>query len=442
MSLPKYPAYKDSGVGWLGQIPSGWDAMRLKQAASVNDDALPETTSPEFELAYVDIGSVSLDRGIERTESFDFQNAPSRARRVVRHGDVLVSTVRTYLKAIAPVVHPPENMVVSTGFAVIRPNHKLRPQYAKYVLQATGFVHEVIARSTGVSYPAINASDLVRISIPVPPLDEQATIAALLERETAKIDALIAEQEKLIKLLAEKRQATISRLVARGLNPDAPLKNSGVAWLGQVPAHWEIERLGALFRQVKRQGFEDKDVLSVYRDFGVIRKDSRVDNFNKTPEDLSLYQLVMPNDLVVNKMKGWQGSLGISSLEGITSPDYMVFMPLHLQDSRYLHLLLRSASMVSVYRSISNGIRPAQWRLEPEAFLALRVVLPPVDEQERIAAFCLGEMGQLDLFVEETAVALDLLRERRAALVTAAVTGQVDVRGAISRFADQEEIAA
>jgi type I restriction enzyme S subunit len=141
-------------------------------------------------------------------------------------------------------------------------------------------------------------------------------------------------------------------------------------------------------------------------------------------------------------MKGWQGSLGISQLEGITSPDYMVFTPLHSEDSEYLHILLRSVSMVSTYRSISNGIRPAQWRLEPDAFLRLKVFLPPIEEQQAIVNFCRGEMRKLDLLTAETEAMLILLKERRSAIITAVVTGQVDVRDAAGQATTAVEVMA
>ena len=184
--------------------------------------------SPDQEIEYVDIGSVSLANGIERTETMSFGDAPSRARRIPRNGDVLVSTVRTYLKAIAPVVSPPSNLVASTGFAVIRSRNSLQPDFLKYALQEEHFIQQVISRSTGVSYPAINASEIAKIPLCLPDPTEQQAIATFLDRETAKIDALIFEQKRLIELLQEKRQAVISHAVTKGLNPDAPMKDSGV----------------------------------------------------------------------------------------------------------------------------------------------------------------------------------------------------------------------
>ncbi|SEJ30671.1 type I restriction enzyme, S subunit [Azotobacter beijerinckii] len=219
---------------------------------------------------------------------------------------------------------------------------------------------------------------LGNIRIVIPPLVEQTQVARFLDHETARIDGLIAEQQRLIELLKEKRQAVISHAVTKGLDPSVPMKDSGVEWLGEVPAHWRSHRVKRLFRQSKRQGYTDMEVLSVYRDHGVIRKSSRNDNNNKTPEDLSLYQLVNVGDLVVNKMKAWQGSLGVSVHHGITSPDYVVYSPSHDEVPKFIHYLLSANHMPEVYLSISNGIRPSQWRIEPEKFEQLEIFLPRV----------------------------------------------------------------
>ena len=429
MSFPRYPRYKNSGVQGLGDVPEHWRIAPLKTISTHNDEVLDESTHPDAEIAYVDISSVDWISGIKTKEMMQFSAAPSRARRRVKHGDVIVSTVRTYLKAIARIREPKENLVVSTGFAVIRPSGELVPDFLGYLVSNSYFVDQVIARSSGVSYPAINASELVAIPVAVPPVAEQATIAAYLDRETVKIDELAAEQQRLMDLLKEKRQAVISHAVIKGLNSNAPMKPSGTDWLGDVPAHWETIRLHSLFQQVKRQNQSGKQVLSVYREYGVILKDSRDDNLNKTPDDLTAYQLVNPGDLVVNKMKAWQGSLGVSELEGITSPDYVVFAPRHKESTSFLHWLLRSQRMVSVYRSISNGIRPAQWRLEPDSFLNLRIPLPPKKEQCELVSYIVDQTTHFDALAADAGRAIDLLQERRTALISAAVTGRIDVRG-------------
>jgi type I restriction enzyme S subunit len=225
MRLSPYSEYEPSPVSWLPHQPKGWQAKPLKVVASINDETLPETTNPEDEIQYVDIGSVSLTKGIEKTETMTFGSAPSRARRIPRVGDVLVSTVRTYLKAIAPVQGQPENLVASTGFAVVRAKTEAQPGFLKYALQEEHFIQEIISRSTGVSYPAINASDVGRVFLCVPSKEEQLAIASFLDRETAKIDALMAEQQRMVELLKERRSALISAAVTgqidvRGLVPE------------------------------------------------------------------------------------------------------------------------------------------------------------------------------------------------------------------------------
>ena len=227
-----------------------WPVRRLKYLATVNDEALTEDTDPDYEIRYIDIGNVDSLGRIHAIATYRFEAAPSRARRRVRNGDVIISTVRTYLEAIAPISDPQENLVVSTGFAVIRPNlDKLDPGYCKYALRERAFMQEVVARSTGISYPAINASELADIALPVPPLAVQQQVAEFLDTATDRLNLLVAEKQRLLELLAEKRRAAIADFVIHGLNVDAPLRDSGIPWLGEIPAHWQIERAKWLFTE-------------------------------------------------------------------------------------------------------------------------------------------------------------------------------------------------
>jgi type I restriction enzyme S subunit len=284
----------------------------------------------------------------------------------------------------------------------------------------------------GSTHKTIYQGDAAGLHICVPSLPEQAGIATFLDRETAKIDALVADYRTLIELLQEKRQAVISHAVTKGLDPTVPMKDSGVEWLGEVPEHWMPMKVKHLFIQAKRQGFPDLGVLSVYRDYGVIEKDGRDDNFNKTPEDLSAYQLVEPGDLVINKMKAWQGSLGVSALKGITSPDYVVYASRHGQNPRFVHFMLRQRNLKLIYQAISNGIRPQQWRLEPDLFESLDFFMPPLAEQSRIVAYLQIQEERMDSLADEVEQAITLLQERRTALISAAVTGKIDVRGLVA----------
>ncbi|MFY9268238.1 MAG: restriction endonuclease subunit S [Candidatus Manganitrophaceae bacterium] len=206
------PKLKPSGIEWLDNIPEHWEVKRLKYAATINDEALPETTEPSFEFMYVDISSVDPIDGIVAQEQLEFENAPSRARRIVSEGDTIVSTVRTYLRAISPIRSLHGNVIVSTGFAVVRPR-SIEANFLSYALRETRFVETVVARSVGVSYPAVNVSDLSAIPIPIPPTAEQRAISDYLDHETTKIDRMIEKVETAIEKLQEYRAALITAAV-------------------------------------------------------------------------------------------------------------------------------------------------------------------------------------------------------------------------------------
>ncbi len=200
---------KDSGVEWLGEIPAHWGVKRLKHLARLNPESLGENTDPDLGITYVDIGGVdSLGRITER-ESLTFSSAPTRARRIVRDGDVVVSTVRTYLRAIAAIQDPGPHLVVSTGFTVVRPGDELITNYAAYALRTPYFVERVVANSTGVSFPATSEGRMATYEIAVPPEPEQRTIAAFLDRETAKIDGLMSRISACIERLKEYRKSLV-----------------------------------------------------------------------------------------------------------------------------------------------------------------------------------------------------------------------------------------
>lgn len=202
---------KDSGVEWIGEIPEHWDVDCLKHNVILNAKTLTDTTDNDYEFDYVDIGSVSLENGIEKYEHMSFEDAPSRARRVVKKDDVIISTVRTYLKAIA-IIPDKEDIIVSTGFAVLTPN-KIDSRYLGYMVKTEYFTNLVSAHSVGVSYPAINSTDLVNLDILIPPNNEQKQIADYLDNEVSNINDIITKVTENINLLEEYKTSLIHHVV-------------------------------------------------------------------------------------------------------------------------------------------------------------------------------------------------------------------------------------
>ncbi|MRU17069.1 restriction endonuclease subunit S [Roseovarius sp. A21] len=311
--------------------------------------------------------------------------------------------------------------------------HVLRPDTSKISHEFLAYYLNQVDYSlytNGSTRDKLTQFQLGSIVVRFPDVAHQAQITRFLDRETARIDGLIEKKARFIALLNEKEKAKISHLVRVGVDPDAKMIDAGVEWRGKVPTHWTRGRMKNHFRPQKRLGYETLTVLSVYREYGVIEKASRDDNINKTPEDLSKYQMVNPNDLVINKMKAWQGSMGIAGMQGITSPDYVVMEPVGEHDPRYMHHYLRARPMPWLYRLISNGIRTDQWRLEPEKFLILPIFLPPLEEQRAIADEIDRELDRIRNLIAKTEQSIALLKEKRAALITAAVTGKIDARSA------------
>jgi type I restriction enzyme S subunit len=278
----------------------------------------------------------------------------------------------------------------------------------------------------------LNTDTIGSIRVALPPPGETASLMAFLDHETAKIDALIAEQEKLIALLKEKRQALISHSVTKGLDPNAPMKDSGIEWLGQVPAHWDIARLGTIFREVSDVGAEDLPILSVSIHDGISDKEldeAEMERKVTRSEDRSKYKAVQPGDLAYNMMRAWQGAFGAVTVAGQVSPAYVVARPIGEVCTSFIEQLLRTPQAIEQMRRHSRGVTDFCLRLYWEEFKNIRVALPPLREQHALLDAAAIETKKFDSLVGEATSAIELLKERRSALISAAVTGKIDVRG-------------
>ncbi|MBL5776453.1 restriction endonuclease subunit S, partial [Heyndrickxia sporothermodurans] len=204
---------KDSGVEWIGKIPEHWEISKIKYQTDINKNTLAENTDSSYEMQYIDIGSVNSKGELSTLDKYRFSDAPSRARRKVKKGDTIVSTVRTYLKAIATIESEDENLVCSTGFAVLTARKAVREKYLSYLFKSTIYVDEIVSRSTGVSYPAINASEIGNLECLLPTLDEQKAIEIYIDKRLLEIDNLVKNIIKQIKKLKEYRQSLIYEAV-------------------------------------------------------------------------------------------------------------------------------------------------------------------------------------------------------------------------------------
>lgn len=420
MSTPRYPEYKDSGVAWLGEVPAHWEIARLKRSFALVTDRAEQHTNP-VALENVDGWS---GRFIPTEAEFQGEGIAFEA------GDILFGKLRPYLAKVLLADRVGEAV---GDFHVLRPANGVVPHFAQLQMLTRAFIDTVDGSTFGSKMPRASWDFLGAMPFVLPSVAEQAAIAAFLDRETARIDALIAEQEKLIALLKEKRQALISHAVTKGLDPNAPMKDSGIEWLGQVPAHWNISRLGAIFREASDVGNDDLPILSVSIHDGVSDKEldeAEMDRKVTRSEDRSKYKAVQPDDLAYNMMRAWQGGFGAVTVAGQVSPAYVVARPIGEVCTPFIEQLLRTPQAVEQMRRHSRGVTDFRLRLYWEEFKNIRVALPTLPEQHAILDAVAIETKKFDLLVEEAVDAIELLKEHRAALISAAVTGKIDVRNA------------
>ena len=434
MSLPRYPEYKDSGVEWLGQVPRHWQVCKFRHAFAESPEKI------DSEVVGVML-SVSGYRGIEIKE-YDDENRRRLDEelvgyRIVRPGQLVVNTMWLNYAGLGVSEHEGH---VSPAYRSYWIAPTFNKRYVHHMMRCDSFVRGYTKFLTGIRPNSLQMSrdDLMAFQLLNPPADEQTAIAAFLDRETAKIDALIAEQEKLIALLAEKRQATISHAVTRGLNPNAPMKDSGVAWLGEVPAHWDIRRL----KQIVRPG------VSV--SYGIVQPGEPleegtpfVQTSNMSDASFGLDQLQRTAREIAaayprSRLAGGEVILGIRASIGAA---YVV--PAHLAGanlsrgiariecsdevtSEYLVYGLRSSATMHYWGLSKQGSTFNEVSIETVRELALAI--PPLNEQREIVDFIETELTRLNALQTQAERGVELLKERRNALIAAAVTGQIDVR--------------
>jgi len=428
----------DRNVPWLNQCRSSWNFKPIKYLCELNARVLPEDTDPNTEIFYIDIGSVNPDGSWTTSEPMIFNQAPSRARRVLRNGDVLISTVRTYLRAITYIDKISENFICSTGFAVLSAKKDVNPKFLAHWVRSTYFVAEIVARSVGVSYPAINATDIGNLPFPILSLDEQRTIAAFLDSETERIDTLITKKERQIELLQEKRTALISHAITRGLNPDVKMKDSGVEWMGEIPEHWEILAIKRITNVPITDGpHETPELLDEGIPFisAEAIKNDKVD-FAKMRGYISLEDHAkfsrkykpQRGDIYLIKSGATTGNVAFVD----TDDEFNIWSPLAAirPDSKkaitpFVFFFMKSKNF---FQSIELG-----WSYGTQQNIGMNVIenipiaLPPLEEQESIAALLNTKTIRIDEIASKVKNGIDLLQEYRTTLISAAVTGKIDV---------------
>jgi len=428
--LQPYSDYKASGQRWLGHVPTSWKVLPLCRVATPKS----QCGRPDLELL-----SVYLNRGVIRySESGGQVHKPSldlSNYQVVEPGDFVLNNQQAWRGSIGVSRY---QGIISPAYVIMKLSPSLHPTYANLMLRSPAMVAQWVVTSRGVGdiqrnlyYPDLRGS-----LVPVPPPDEQTAIVRFLDYANRKIDGFIWAKRKLIALLGEQKQAIIHRAVTRGLNPNAPLKPSGIPWLGDIPRHWEVRRAKYLFREVdERSKTGSEELLSVSHITGVTPRSQKNVTMFKAESNVG-YKICRAGDLAINTMWAWMAALGVSKHEGIISPAYAVYRqrkPEWLLGD-YADMLLRTACYKASYIIRSTGVRASRLRLYPEQFFRIPILLPPKKEQEDIVASVEEETASLNTAIARTEREIALMQEYRTRLTADVVTGKLDVRAATAHL--------
>ena len=442
MSLPRYPEYKDSGVAWIGRLPMHWEVLSARRLFDeCRDAALPEDEQLSATQRYGVIPQRNFMEAEDQKVVLALAGTSNFKR--VRKDDFVIS-LRSFQGGIE---HSNYEGCVSPAYTVLRPSRAVASKYWSYLLKSAPYISALQTVTAGIrDGKNISCSQFGGLEVPVPPLEEQRAIAHLLDRETAKIDALIAEQEKLLALLAEKRQATISHAVTRGLDPNAPMKNSGISWLGEVPVHWTVAMLRRFVARFE-QGWspECESRVPEAGEWGVLKAGCVNGGTFNALESKALPSSLQPRpDL---EIKG--GDVLMSRASGspklIGSVAYIEEAPPMLMLSDKIFRLGLSADVDPEFFALLMGSQPLRQQIEqaiggaeglannlPQSSIKdFWICVPAVSEQRAIVECTKAELASLRVLAEAGQRTVHLLTERRSALIAAAVTGQIDVRGAV-----------
>jgi type I restriction enzyme S subunit len=430
----------------FAEAPRGWQRFQLRHIARLGSGHTPSRERPEYwqdaRIPWITLGDVWQLR--RERQKYIGETAERISELGVENSSAVVHPAGSVvLSRTASVGYPgimARDMATSQDFAVWTCGPALNNEFLYYVL--LGMRQEFERLMFGSTHKTIYMPDIEAIRIAVPDRDTQRAIVSCLDRETSRIDALIEKKTRFVEVLREKRQAVATEAVTKGLQRNAHMAESGVGWLGRVPSHWKRRRIATLFREVSRQGCTDLPVLSVSIHSGITDEELGDDDRDRKVsliEDREQYKRVQPGDLTYNMMRAWQGAFGMAKVDGLVSPAYVVAEPTSPMVGDYFEMLLRTPMAIEEMRRYSRGITDFRMRLYWEAFRDLAVVVPPVEEQRQIVQNVRSALDPIAALEGKLRRSVDLLRERRAALITAAVTGQIDVRAEVP--AEEPELA-
>ncbi len=415
----KYHAYKDSGVDWIGSIPTHWNVLKLGSIFEQRNEKVSDQDYPA--LSVTKNGIVPQLDNAAKTKDGD-------NRKLVLEGDFVINS-RSDRKGSSGLSSLDGS--VSLINIVLKPR-KIEPKFSHHLMKCNAFIEEYyrVGRGIVADLWTTRFEEMKTMNLALPNIEEQRKITEFLDQKTSEIDQANAIKEQQIALLNERKQIVIQKAVTQGLDPNVPMKNSGVEWIGQIPEYWEISANRTIFKERNEQGKEGLPLLSVSIHSGVSNEEiSEEDNVRGRVkiEDKSKYILVKKGDIAFNMMRAWQGGIGAVSVDGMVSPAYIVAKPNDLINSEFFEYQYRCPEFIQQMDRYSKGITDFRKRLYWDGFKQLVTVVPPLEEQLKIVEQIKAIEQQTNFAIQIKNQQIEKLKEYKTILINDAVTGKIKV---------------
>ena len=447
--LKPYSAYKGSGVPWLEAVPEHWEVRRLGQIGRLSKgNGGNKEDEVSLGVPCVRYGDLYTTHTYFILKSRSFVSmAKAEDYTPITFGDVLFAASGETIDEIGKsAVNLMQSEACCGGDVILfRPERQVEARYMGYATDCRPAATQKATMGRGITVKHIYGYQLKYLTLPLPPLPEQAAIVRFLDHADRRIRRYIRAKQKLIKLLEEQKQAIIHQAVTgqidvRAGQPYPAYKTSGVDWLGEVPEHWEMRRCGGVFSEVVDTGYTDAELLSIDRFVGVVRQ-TETGRKERASEDRLTYKRVRPGQLAYNLMNAFMGSIGVSALDGILSPAYAVAEPLGQIDTCFFHHLLRTPLYTGQFYRYSYGIMYERNRLYFDRFKQIPLLVPPYVEQKAIVVALTAASAEFSRRVECLDRQIQLVTEYRTRLIADVVTGKLAVREAAARLPEVDPLA-
>lgn len=415
-----YPTYKDSGIEWLGQIPTHWELTRI---SSVLTEVKDLNTSLRFSHpSQFKFGDIILKPDV------NIEDVSSLSKCIIfRKDDILINGLNlNYDFVTQRIARANYTGIITSAYIAVRVRNNLSSKYVTYLFKALDSRKVFNGLGTGIRL-TLTYKELKKYYILLPPQEEQRQIVAYLDYKSNKINERICQRDRELQTLSELKQAEIAAVVTRGLDPNVPMKESGIEWLGKIPAHWEVRKIKNCLQERSEKGYPNEPILCATQSRGVIPQDMYDNRVVVVNKDFDKLKLVKCGDFVIS-LRSFQGGIEYAYYQGIISAAYTILTPKDKRNSEYFKHLFKSHDFIQLLQTCVTGIREGQ-NINYAMLAKHFIPIPPIEEQQKIVLYIKNRLYVIDEYISKLKAEINYLQEYKQRLISDVVTGKVDVRG-------------